>query len=38
MADDKTARAPQDSSRIAMQEDYEVRYWTNKFGVSRERL
>lgn len=38
MADDKTARAPQDSSRIATQEDYEVRYWTNKFGVSREKL
>lgn len=38
MADDKTARAPQDSSRIAMQEDYEVRYWTNRFGVSREKL
>ena len=38
MADDKTLRAPQDSSRIAMGEDYEVDYWTNKFGVSRERL
>ncbi len=38
MADDRTLRAPQDSSRIAMGEDYEVRYWTDKFGVSRERL
>jgi hypothetical protein len=38
MADDKTKRAPQDSSRIAMGEDYEVDYWTNKFGVSRETL
>jgi hypothetical protein len=38
MSDDKTLRAPQDSSRIAMGEDYEVAYWTDKFGVSRERL
>ncbi|MDQ0249605.1 hypothetical protein J2W22_001652 [Sphingomonas kyeonggiensis] len=38
MADNKTLRAPQDSSRIAMGEDYEVQYWTDKFGVSRERL
>ena len=38
MADDKTLRAPQDSTRIAMGEDYEVNYWTNKFGVSREKL
>jgi hypothetical protein len=38
MADDKTLRAPQDSARIAMGEDYEVAYWTRKFGVSRERL
>ncbi|WHU04395.1 DUF3606 domain-containing protein [Sphingomonas sp. NIBR02145] len=38
MADDKTLRGPQDSSRVAMGEDYEVSYWTEKFGVSRERL
>ena len=38
MADDRTARGPQDSSRIAMGEDYEVRYWTDKFGVSRDAL
>jgi len=38
MADDKTARGPQDSSRIAMGEDYEVEYWTGKFGVSRDEL
>lgn len=38
MADDKTARGPQDSARIAMGEDYEVRYWTNKFGVGRDKL
>ncbi len=38
MADDKTLRSPQDSSRIAMSEDYEVEYWTKKFGVSRDKL
>lgn len=38
MADNKDVRAPQDSSRVAMDEDYEVAYWTNKFGVSREVL
>ena len=38
MADDKTLRGPQDRSRISMSEDYEVEYWTNKFGVSRDEL
>ncbi|CAN5502629.1 DUF3606 domain-containing protein [soil metagenome] len=38
MADNKTLRGPQDSSRVAMGEDYEVKYWTDKFGVSRDKL
>ena len=38
LADNKNARGPQDSSRIAMDEDYEVQYWTGKFSVSREQL
>ena len=38
MTDDTTLRRPQDSSRIALGEDYEVRYWTEKFGVSRDQL
>jgi hypothetical protein len=38
MADNKTLRSPQDASRIALGEDYEVQYWTGKFGVSREEL
>jgi hypothetical protein len=38
MADDKTLRGPRDRSRIALGEDYELRYWTGKFGVSEERL
>lgn len=38
MPDDKTLRAPSDRSRIALGEDYEVAYWTKRFGVSRARL
>jgi hypothetical protein len=38
MADDKTLRSPQDASRIALSEDYEVDYWTRKFGISEQRL
>lgn len=36
--DDKTKTRPQDSSRINMNEAYEVVYWTNKFGCTREEL
>lgn len=38
MSDDKSKRGSQDRSRIALGEEYEVRYWTQKFGVSREQL
>ncbi|HEX3103621.1 MAG TPA: DUF3606 domain-containing protein [Terriglobales bacterium] len=38
MSADKTNRGPQDRSRISLSEDYEVRYWTEALGVSRERL
>jgi len=38
MSDDKTKRSPQDSARISLTEDYEVRYWTEKFGISRDKL
>lgn len=38
MADDKSKRGGQDRERINMSEDYEVRYWTEKFGVDRETL
>jgi hypothetical protein len=38
MADDKSKRGPRDASRINMHEDYEVRYWSEKFGVSKEEL
>ena len=38
MADYKTKAAPQDASRINIHEDYVVRYWTEKFGVTPEQL
>lgn len=38
MSDDTAVRGPQDSSRISLGEDYEVRYWTDKFGVSEDEL
>jgi hypothetical protein len=38
MADDRTLKGPQDRSRISLSEDYEVRYWCMKFGVSPEEL
>jgi len=38
MSDDKMKRGPQDGQRINMNEDYEVRYWTKKLGVSEEEL
>ena len=38
MADDQSKTRPQDSSRINVHEDYEVRYWSQKFGVTAEDL
>jgi hypothetical protein len=38
MADDKTLRSPQDASKISLTEDYEVAYWTKKFGVTADEL
>ena len=31
-------KAPQDRSKIAMHEDYEVKYWTRELGVPKEQL
>jgi hypothetical protein len=36
--DDKSKKGPQDSSRINMHEDYEVSYWTKKFGCTKQEL
>ena len=38
MEDDLTKRGPADRSRISLLEPYEVQYWADKFGVSKERL
>ena len=38
MADDKADRWRRDRDRINITEVYELRYWSNKFGVSKEEL
>jgi hypothetical protein len=38
MADDLKDRGAQDRSRVNVHEDYEVRYWTQKWDVSKEQL
>jgi hypothetical protein len=38
MSDDRTQRGPQDRNRININEDYEVQYWSEKFGVSKAEL
>ena len=38
MVDDLSNKGPQDRSRINLKEPYEVQYWADKFGVSKERL
>jgi hypothetical protein len=38
MADNPSNRGPEDSRRVNVHQDYELRYWTEKFGVSDARL
>jgi hypothetical protein len=38
MTDNKDNIGSPDRHRINLNEEYEVRYWANKFGVSREEL
>lgn len=38
MADDTSKRGPQDASKINVHEPWEVRYWTEKFGITAEKL
>ena len=38
MADDKSKKGPQDRSKINLNEDYEVRYWTKKLGCTTAQL
>ena len=38
MADDLTSRGGRDRARIDIHQDYELRDWSKKFGVSPEEL
>ena len=38
MSDDTSNRGPADRSRINVNEDYELAYWTKEFGVSKAKL
>ncbi|RZJ25472.1 MAG: DUF3606 domain-containing protein [Haliea sp.] len=38
MADDKSNRGPADRARINVNEDYEVRYWTEKLKCTPDQL
>ena len=38
MADDKTKTGSFDRNHISLKEDYEVRDWSKKFGVTKEEL
>lgn len=38
MSDDKTKIGNPDRQRINVNEDYELRHWATKFGVSKEQL
>jgi hypothetical protein len=38
MADNLGTRGPQDRSRINVSQEHEVRYWSEKFGISAEEL
>ena len=38
MPDDKSKRQPQDGQRINVHEDYELRDWSKKLGVTPEKL
>lgn len=38
MADDPQKTRPQDALRVNVSQDHELRYWSEKFGVSPEEL
>jgi Protein of unknown function (DUF3606) len=38
MADDPKETHPQDALRVNVNQAYELRYWSQKFGVSPEQL
>jgi hypothetical protein len=38
MPDDPNQRGPADATRININQDHEVEYWTKKFGCTRAQL
>ncbi|MBP1473684.1 DUF3606 domain-containing protein [Frateuria sp. MAH-13] len=38
MSDNLNNRGPADRTRVNVNEDYETRYWANKWGVSEDEL
>ncbi|AKF11317.1 DUF3606 domain-containing protein [Sandaracinus amylolyticus] len=38
MADDPTKKGPADRTRVSTSEAHELRYWSEKFGVSHDEL
>jgi hypothetical protein len=38
MSDHLTNRGPRDRSRISLEQEYELRYWTKELGVTPEQL
>ena len=38
MSDDPNKRRPQDSSRINIHEEWELNWWSEELGVSKEKL
>lgn len=38
MADNLNDRGPQDHSRVNVNEEWELQYWSKKFGVSAQQL
>jgi hypothetical protein len=38
MADELSKRGPQDCARINLHAEHEVRYWTEAFGITPDRL
>ena len=38
MSDDLTKKRPQDASRVNVHEEWEVKYWCQKFGCTQAQL
>ena len=38
MSDDKSKTAPQDASKVNVNQDYEVAYWCKKFNCTKAQL